>query len=210
LLQRGVRHVGLYTFAESAKHVGLYRRFGFWPRFLTAYMMSPVGRGNVRSEWSRYSGGDEGQRSQLLEMCRTLTEELYEGLDLRAAIRAVAAQGVGDTVFMWDGGRLCGFAICRYGPRSEAGAGNCLVRFGAVRPGPNAARHFDLLLDACQRLAADAALSQLWVGVNTARHNACRQLLARGFRTEIQGVTMHRPNDAGYDREDALILDDWR
>src|ERR1700716_3108042 len=32
--RRGVRVRGLYTFAQSAKHVRLYQRFGFWPRFL--------------------------------------------------------------------------------------------------------------------------------------------------------------------------------
>src|SRR5688572_3110270 len=26
-------HAGLFTFAQSQKHVGLYQRFGFWPRF---------------------------------------------------------------------------------------------------------------------------------------------------------------------------------
>src|SRR6516162_6296659 len=34
----GVRHAGLFTFAQSAKHVGLYGKFGFHPRFLTAIM----------------------------------------------------------------------------------------------------------------------------------------------------------------------------
>jgi GNAT superfamily N-acetyltransferase len=210
LLEQGVRHIGLYTFAESVKHVGLYRKFGFWPRFLTSYMTLPVVKENVPREWSRYSEADEKQRSRHLEMCQALTAELYDGLDLRSAIRAVAAQAVGDTVFTWEGGRLVGFAVCRYGHRSEAGSGNCLVRFGAVRPGPNAARHFDQLLDACRWLAAEAALSHLWVGVNASRHDAYRQLLDRGFCTQIQGVTMHRPNDVGYDREDAFILDDWR
>ena len=38
----GVRHAGLFTFAQSPKHVGLYRRFGFFPRFLTAIMAKPV------------------------------------------------------------------------------------------------------------------------------------------------------------------------
>lgn len=32
---RGVRHAGLFTFADSVRHGGLYRRFGFWPRALT-------------------------------------------------------------------------------------------------------------------------------------------------------------------------------
>jgi len=36
------RHAGLFTFAQSAKHVGLYQKYGFWPRFLTAIMSRPV------------------------------------------------------------------------------------------------------------------------------------------------------------------------
>jgi hypothetical protein len=50
----------------------------------------------------------------------------------------------------------------------------------------------------------------LIVGANMGRHEAYRALLARGFRIEIQGVTMHRPNEPGYDRPDVYIIDDWR
>ena len=35
-------HAGLYTFAHSPKHIGLYQRYGFWPRFLTAIMSKAV------------------------------------------------------------------------------------------------------------------------------------------------------------------------
>src|ERR1700682_1865654 len=34
----GVRHAGLFTFPASTKHIGLYQKFGFWPRLLTALM----------------------------------------------------------------------------------------------------------------------------------------------------------------------------
>src|SRR5215831_6907003 len=37
-----VTHAGLYTFAESPKHIALYQRYGFYPRFLTAIMSKPV------------------------------------------------------------------------------------------------------------------------------------------------------------------------
>jgi hypothetical protein len=32
----------------------------------------------------------------------------------------------------------------------------------------------------------------------------------RGYRAAIQGVAMHRPNESGYSRPDAYVLDDWR
>jgi hypothetical protein len=69
-----------------------------------------------------------------------LIEQLYEGLGLSGEIRTVAARGLGDTLLLWNGAdsasRLAGFAICHWGPASEAGAGCCFVKFGAVRPGP--------------------------------------------------------------------------
>ena len=34
----GLRHSGLFTFPQSAKHIGLYQKFGYWPRYLTAVM----------------------------------------------------------------------------------------------------------------------------------------------------------------------------
>ena len=40
--RRGTRHVGLFTFAHSPKHLALYQKFGFWPRFTTAIMAKPV------------------------------------------------------------------------------------------------------------------------------------------------------------------------
>jgi GNAT superfamily N-acetyltransferase len=47
LVRWGTRHMGLFTFATSLKHVGLYRKFGFWPRFLTVVMEKEVGSGSV-------------------------------------------------------------------------------------------------------------------------------------------------------------------
>ena len=35
-------------------------------------------------------------------------------------------------------------------------------------------------------------------------------LVQRGFRVRQQGVTMHRPNDAGYSHSGSYVIDDWR
>ena len=209
----GTRHAGLFTFAESAKHVALYQKFGYWARFLTAIMSAPVGEnGTGPVRWSRYSDLTEEQRAECLKSCRDLTEAIYEGLDVGSEVRTVQAQGLGDTVLIGDaaGKGLEAFAVCHHGPRSEAGAGACFVKFGAVRPGPVAGETFNRLLDACEALAAGAGAMTLLAGANMARHEAYRHLVGRGFRTAIQGVTMHRPNEPGYSRPGVYIIDDWR
>ena len=67
-----------------------------------------------------------------------------------------------------------------------------------------------MLLAACTALAGAAGMSTVVAGVNLAREEAYRHLLGRGFRTQLQGVTMHRPNEAGYSRPGLFVLDDWR
>src|SRR6188768_2533389 len=51
----GVSLAGLYTFAQSPKHVGLYSKYGFWPRTLTAILSKQVG--DERDDDSGTSGG---------------------------------------------------------------------------------------------------------------------------------------------------------
>jgi N-acetylglutamate synthase-like GNAT family acetyltransferase len=207
----GTRHAGLFTFAQSAKHVGLYGKFGFHPRFLTAIMAAPARLSGSARNWSRYSELSETQRAEAEAATRELTETLYDGLDLRAELRTVFQRKLGDTALLWEGdSRLAGFAICHCGPESEAGEGVCFVKFGAVRPGPGAEDRFAALLDACAALAVAAGMTTVVAGVNLAREEAYRAMLGRGFRTQIQGVTMHRPNEPGYSRPGLFVLDDWR
>jgi hypothetical protein len=125
-------------------------------------------------------------------------------------IASVLDQGLGDVVLIGEPDAPRGFAVCHAGAGTEAGSGVAYAKFAAVRPGPGAAQAFDSLVAACQGFAADAGAVRLSLGVNTARHEAYRQLLAAGFRTDTPGVTMHRPNEPGYDREDVRLLDDWR
>jgi GNAT superfamily N-acetyltransferase len=207
----GVRHAGLFTFAQSPLHLALYQKCGFHARFLTAIMLAPAQPGGTDIRWSRYSelAGTDRRAAELA--CRELTETLYEGLDLGAEIRTATARSLGDTLLLWDGaGHLAGFALCHWGPASEAGEGCCFVKFAAMRPGPAAGDHFARLLDVCGTLAVSAGVPNVLAGVNLAREEAYRYMVARGFRTEIQGVTMHRPNDWGYSRPGLYILDDWR
>jgi hypothetical protein len=79
-----------------------------------------------------------------------------------------------------------------------------------VRPGPEAEDRFAALLDTCGTLAESAGMPNVLAGVNLAREEAYRQMLGRGFRTQIQGVTMHRPNEPCYSRPGLFVLDDWR
>jgi GNAT superfamily N-acetyltransferase len=203
------RQVGLFTFAHSAKHVALYQKFGFYPRFLTAIMSAPAMATKTVGS-SRFSALTESQREDALHSCRDIAETLYPGLDLSGEIGATHAQRLGDIVLVEGAGGVVAFAVCHYGPRSEAGADTCFIKFGAARDGPTAANDYLRLLDACGAFAVAVGTPNLLAGANMERHEAYRHLVARGFRTVIQGVSMHRHNDPGYCRPGDYIIDDWR
>ena len=204
----GTKHAGLFTFAQSSKHVGLYQKFGFWPRFLTAIMSLQVNPARTGIQWKKFSDASETQ--EWLVSCRDLTTEVFEGLDLEREIVAVEQQKIGDTVLLLEDARLVGLAICHCGAGSEAGPDTCYVKFGAVRLGTDAATRFDQLISACEELAGERGLSRLSAGVNTGRIEAYQRMLERGFRTDFQGVAMHRPNEQGYNRPGVYAMDDWR
>jgi GNAT superfamily N-acetyltransferase len=206
----GTRHAGLFTFAQSAKHVGLYQKYGFWPRFLTALMTSPVNPEAGPAGAARLSEVSDDDLPAVMTAVRELTDAVYPGLDLSREIASVRAQRLGDTVLIEDGTGLQGMAVCHVGAGTEAGSGVCYVKFGAVRPGSGAERRFGLLIDACHRLAAERGAAVLVAGANGGREHAWRALAGRGFRATRQGVTMHRPNEAGYSTADAFVIDDWR
>jgi hypothetical protein len=174
-------------------------------------MSKPVTRtADAASSWTTFSTVPAEERSAVLSACREVTDAIYEGLDVYLEIRSVADQRLGDTVLLQGGDRFAGLAVCHSGPGTEAGSGTCYIKFAAVRPGAAAREDFDRLLSACERFAVDAGARRLTAGVSTARHEAYTRMLERGFRTDMQGVAMKRPNEAGYNRAGVYVLDDLR
>lgn len=206
----GTAQVGLFTYAHSPKHLELYRRFGFWPRFLTAVMSKPVTQAAVRGAVPTYSTLTDDGKAGCLAACLNLTDGIYPGLDIRAEIEAVDRQQLGDTVLLRDAHGLTGLAVCHVGRNTEAGEANCFVKFGVVRGGSFAPEEFDRLLGACETLASARGCSALVAGTNLARRQSYERMVAYGFRTEIQGVAMHRGNEPGYNRDGVYLIDDWR
>jgi len=204
--QRQTRNVGLFTFSNSTKHIHLYQKFGFWPRFLTPIMSLAVRPEAAKSSARTYSELTESQQEEFLSSSFELTSTVYDGLDVRSEIRAVAQQQLGDTVVLGDNSGLAGLAICHCGANTEGGDGTAYVKFAAARN----ADSFEALLTACEAFAFTRRLTRLEAGVNMARHDAYQRMLARGYRTDLVGVAMHKANDPGYCRPDVYLVDDCR
>jgi GNAT superfamily N-acetyltransferase len=224
----GVTHAGLFTFPQSPKHLALYQSYGFLPRFLAPVLAkaltsaatgdaSPrqgagdaaVDTGADAGRWS--SGAEAADLATVVAGCARVTDANYPGLDVTREIEAAAAQKLGDTVVVHDdAGGVDAFAVCHTGPGSEAGTGTCFVKFGAALPGPGADQRFARLLTACEAFAAQQGAQAVVAGVNAARRGAHQALLDRGYRAQLVGVTMHKPDESAYHDESAWVIDDWR
>jgi len=207
----GVRHTGLFTFPHSPKHLALYQKFGYWPRYLTAVMTRTPEAAHVSPGATPVllSALTKSQREQAIEACVKLTHKIDKGLDLTGEIRALLKQRTGDVVMTYTRNTLDAFAICFNGPGSEGGGRTCYIKFGAARGGAGAGGRFDRLLEACEAFASSRGVT-IEAGVNLAREDAFRTMRARGYRVSMQGVALQRPHADGFNRADAWVIDDWR
>jgi len=202
---RGTTTEALYTIASSPKHVGLYQRYGFWPRRLTAlFARAPDAR--ATATFRRFSTLDPAARTATLRDIAAITGAIWEGLDVSAEVRMVAEQHTGDVLIVDDAnGATSAFAICHHGVGSEAGSTACAVKFGAAT-GPAA---FETLLAAANAYAAEVGAERVVIAVNTAREGAYRAALDAGFAIVQLGIAMVRGGDA-YDHPGAWVIEDHR
>jgi GNAT superfamily N-acetyltransferase len=207
----GVRQAGLFTFAESAKHHALYRKFGFEVQARTPVLAKTLGGdGADAGGWATLSSLASEERAAALAAFRRITEDVYPGLDLSGEIRSMADQGIGDVVLVYDGDAVGGFAVCHAGPGSEAGTTAAYAKFAAARSGSGAAARFESLIAATEAYARGRGLPELVAGVNAAREDARRILMERGYEPMMEGVAMQRPDAPGFNRPDCYVIDDWR
>lgn len=211
--KQGLKRTALFTFAQSAKHVGLYQKFGYWPGYLTALMTkTPDSEAPTTGPAHRtvhLTALTRKEREQVIAACARLTNKIDKGLDLANEFRMVLKKKTGEVVLTFTRKALDGFAICLHGPGSEGGTKTCYIKFAAARGGAGAGDRFDRLLDACDAFAGSRGVS-IEAGMNLAREDAYRRMRGHGFKAFGQGVSMQRPHVPGHNRADVYVIDDWR
>lgn len=210
----GVRHTGLFTFASSPKHVGLYQKFGYWPGSLTALMKYapqpsvPIPARNAKAP-VHLSALSLRERKQAIAACAALAGTIGKGLDLSDEIRAVLVQHTGEVILTYGQRSLDAFAICMNGAGTEGGTKTCYIKFAAARGGSGAEQRFTRLLEAVEALALTRE-AEVEAGVNLACEEAYCRMQSRGYRAFTLGVAMHCPRGSAFTRAGAYVLGDWR
>ena len=120
LRAQGAGVIGLETMPRTMDNIGFYSRLGFVPGRLTitttldsAYDDLParvIGRLPPRA------------RDEALAECRALVERLLPGYDYTREIGLTNELSLGDTVLLYDGDRMAGFALAHTAPLVEGRA----------------------------------------------------------------------------------------
>ncbi len=204
---RKVTHSGLFTFANSPKHILLYQRYGFEPGYLTALTSAPVSSAGQDRQYGCFSGANEAARELHIAELKSITDSLYPGLELTVEIENARKRNIGETIISLDPQhKVQGFAVCHFGQGSEAQREAMYVKFAAATN----SRAFAEVLDSCHHLAAKRNLVKIDLGVNTSRKQAYKLILEKGFRVQTFGIAMHLNGQPGFNRDDVFAADDWR
>jgi len=116
----GATVIGLETMPRTMDNIGFYSRLGFAPGRLTitvtlesAYATQPA------QLLSRVSST---ARDDVVAECRTLVQSMLPGYDYTREIHLTAELSLGDTVLLYDGDTLLGFALAHTAPLVEGRA----------------------------------------------------------------------------------------
>jgi len=120
LKARGARVIGLETMPRTMDNIGFYSRLGFLPGRLTITTTLEAAYGDPPALLiGRLSNSS---RDDVLAECRALVERLLPGYDYTREITLTHDLALGDTVLLYDGSTLIGFALAHTAPLVEGRA----------------------------------------------------------------------------------------
>jgi GNAT superfamily N-acetyltransferase len=120
LKARGTNVIGLETMPRTMDNIGFYSRLGFLPGRLTITTTLEAAYGDLPAAvLGRLS---PKARDDALSECRALVQRLLPGYDYTREIMLTHELSLGDTVLLYDGDTLVGFALAHTAPLVEGRA----------------------------------------------------------------------------------------
>jgi GNAT superfamily N-acetyltransferase len=120
LKAQGASVIGLETMPRTMDNIGFYARLGFLPGHLTITTTLEAAYGDPPARvLGRLS---PAARDDAVAECRALVQRMLPGYDYTREILLTAELGLGDTVLLYEGDRIVGFALAHNAPLVEGRA----------------------------------------------------------------------------------------
>ena len=120
LRQQGASVIGLETMPRTVDNIGFYSRLGFTPGHLTLTLTLEAARHDGSAELLSRLGS--AARAEAMESCKSLVQRLLPGSDYSREIVLTGDLELGDTLLVYDGDMLVGFALAHTAPLVEGRA----------------------------------------------------------------------------------------
>jgi len=120
LKSQGATVIGLETMPRTMDNIGFYSRLGFLPGRLTITTTLEAAYADVPARLlGRLS---PAARDDAIAECRALVQRMLPGYDYTREITLTSELGLGDTLLLYEGEQLVGFALAHTAPLVEGRA----------------------------------------------------------------------------------------
>jgi hypothetical protein len=204
LKTRGASVIGLETMPRTMDNIGFYSRLGFLPGRLTITTTLEAAYGDLPATLiGRLS---PQARDDVLVQCRELVQRMLPGYDYTREIMLTHELSLGDTVLLYDGDTLIGFALAHTAPLVEGRAREELRVLKLVLADES---RFDDLVRAITDFARRSATRRIALRLQGEFLAAYHRVIALGGHVRWTDLRMSLA-DYGERRPDrGLVLSNW-
>ncbi len=205
----GARVIGLETMPRTMDNIGFYSSLGMIPGHLTLTVTidgahaSPFGAG-LRSVRVGSLHADEAD--QAIGECLSLTTTIAPGYDFSREIRLTEELSLGDTLTLWKGDDLAGFAICHSVPLVE---GRVREELRVLKLVAGNEDDFDLLVTLLSDHARRSGTRRVAIRMQGQYGDAYRRLIGRGARVRWSDLRMTLEGHGETRPERGIVLSNW-
>jgi GNAT superfamily N-acetyltransferase len=212
VVQRGVEWlktqrtsvIGLETMPRTMDNIGFYSRLGFVPGRLTITMT--LDAQNAIEGVQLFGRLPTRARDDALAECRNLVQRLLPGYDYTREITLTTDLSVGDTVMLYDGDRLVGFALAHTAPLVE---GRAREELRVLKLAIEDESRLEDLLRAVSDLARRSGTRRVSLRVQGEFGAAYRRVIALGASVRWTDLRMSLATFEERRPERGLVLSNW-
>lgn len=214
----GCTTVGLDTFPDSPGHFALYSRLGFLPTALIVSMIAPVhqhdpsgmmtARMLVGARVRRWSQMDPPAQAAAACRMAIICAGYLPGYDPSRESWVAAERGLGETLLVYQGDALVGFALCCGGRGALRPGHGAWIRTLAVERGDQAIACAERLVQACESLAREWGEPRIGLPLDPQHPALFDWLDADGYRPQEMYARM--VHGIAPRTTDGVCWHDWR
>ena len=204
LQKAGCTIVGLETMPRTMDNIGFYAGLGFTPGRLTLTMTIEGSRSE--REPRLLSSLSSAARDDALRACTALVDGLMPGYDYTREIELTRELGIGDTLLLYEGDALAGFALCHSAPLVD---GRTKEELRVLKLALRDHNGLDAMLPALADFARRSGSARVAVRVQGEYGALLRRLVTAGARVRWTDLRMTLAGSREQIPADGIVISNW-